>query len=385
MCVVMLHVTLFNLDEPSFIGPASLERLGTPAFATIQTLLIVFNGRSAVTLFFVLSGFVMSIGMNTSQQLTISTYMTFLVRRFFRLMPALWAAAIIGIVIKYNDIGHSPKDVLHYFMLTDLSFNEVTWTLVLEIAMCLIYPFMVFATARFDFGPQLAILVALIWLPPPALIYGRVHGDLPVLAFFLGLVVPTIGREMIRSLPTLVGTLLVPAALLGYMTPEVFMAPETSRWFSDPGRAFGYAQIVLQLSCFYLVAWLIYSEHRMVSSLLTRRVPTAIGRWSYSIYLLHNPIIVCWELFVLATDRHLGLSGMPLSRLFVGLAVVIPITILVAAASYRIIERPFINLGKLVASTVCEGEMWSDLAQRMLRLRSPIILNGRFGMIRLRR
>jgi peptidoglycan/LPS O-acetylase OafA/YrhL len=224
-----------------------------------------------------------SIGMlDTREQLSLPVYSQFIARRFLRLMPALWGSVILAVVLNHSVMGHGPRALFNYFTLRDISFDGVAWTLVLEIGMCLIYPFMAFAAARFDMITQLICLVAVIWLfgwTPPILHYGQVIGGLPILAFYLGLLVPTVGRELIRLLPTS-GTLFVPLALLLYMAPEIFMSPMTSRWFSEPGTTLGHLLIALQLSCFYLISWLIYSEHTVISNFLRLRAPMAMGRWS---------------------------------------------------------------------------------------------------------
>ena len=58
----------------------------------------------------------------------------------------------------------------------------------------------------------------------------------------------------------------------------------------------------------------------------------ALGRWSYSIYLWHIAVIL------LLQKLHLG----NLNPYLFG-CIVLPVTVVIAAASYHIIERPFLE------------------------------------------
>ncbi|MBC7839889.1 MAG: hypothetical protein H7Y39_14815 [Nitrospiraceae bacterium] len=70
--------TLWNVP---FAEVPGIESLATKA------LLVLFNG--AVTLFFVISGFVLGLSLDRVKGGLISTYLTFVIRRAFRVYPAL--------------------------------------------------------------------------------------------------------------------------------------------------------------------------------------------------------------------------------------------------------------------------------------------------------
>ena len=344
LCVVILH-TILLFAVGNHLGPQGLAQYGTTTFLVAQIGIIIFNGQSAVLLFFVLSGFVMGLGFDATKKLDLGTYARFLIRRFFRLLPPLWAVTIFAVIlgVSVHGMTFSLYDILHYFLLTDLSINPVEWTLVLEIAMCIGYPLMFFAVSRLTTGAQIIALAICYWYfgstPSFYIYYGQTAGGLPVLAFFLGLIVPTIGRELIGILPR-GGTALLPIAF------AAFVAPTVATWYADfhpkgvvTPTTIGQLQVPVQFACFYIIAWLIYSPHRLAAEILRRPKFLAPGRWSYSIYIYHPPILG-------VIIVYLGFQQMPLLRLAIGLAGVMPLTLIIAAVSYRYVELPSIRLGR---------------------------------------
>ena len=81
---------------------------------------------------------------------------------------------------------------------------------------------------------------------------------------------------------------------------------------------------------------------RVVSWILERRFLVATGRLSYGLYLWHWPILWAMETrFAGYESDLLSYSGLPT---YVGKAAVIPLSFLVAVASYYLLEKPFLRL-----------------------------------------
>jgi peptidoglycan/LPS O-acetylase OafA/YrhL len=232
LAVVLLHIVLVVTNDGSgLLGPEALSRMGWDKLLFTQISVIVFNGRAAVVLFFVLSGFVLSIGFDETKRLDGGTYTRFLVRRAFRLFPALWATVVLSVLVGYFLAGqhYSLRSITSYFLLIDLSFAPPTWTLVYEIAVCIIYPFMFFAIRQQTVAMQTVALVGVSWFLrnwPVVIHYGQVQGELPLVAFFLGICTPTVGHEIILRLRHCRGVLAVLAVAL-------IFAPESLRWYAD--------------------------------------------------------------------------------------------------------------------------------------------------------
>lgn len=95
MCVVAEHafVSMKPQTVGMFSGPFETQEL-------LQWLThVVFNGRAAVLLFFVISAYAMKLQWERQSGGTVPRYFAFLTRRAFRILPAMWAAIIITWII----------------------------------------------------------------------------------------------------------------------------------------------------------------------------------------------------------------------------------------------------------------------------------------------
>src|SRR5580658_9136433 len=136
--VVIFHV----LQSGYGLEPNSWDLVGS---GTVWFLLVaesMFNGGAAVVLFFVLSGFVMGVNVDTSESLSVGLYSRFLLRRFFRLIPMIIVAVGLAIAIREIAFGDSytARQILRFVGLRDVSINAPLWSLRVEIVASLIYP-----------------------------------------------------------------------------------------------------------------------------------------------------------------------------------------------------------------------------------------------------
>jgi peptidoglycan/LPS O-acetylase OafA/YrhL len=334
--------------QPQLPAPAMLERVGAPAFWVGLFGMTVFNGRAAVSLFFVLSGFVISLGIDTSRNLDAGTYVAFLTRRFFRLLPPLWAAIVFSFIIQvHRGATYDLPSVLNFLFLADLSINPVEWSLVLEIAVCMIYPLLLFALRRLSVSAQALVLVAVAAMQlrdPIQLHYGETVAPLPLYCFCLGIVVPTLGRMIIEGPLARISAPLAASALvaIGLSAPiaafaEFYPTPLAQR------VSVIWNILTVPTAAFYLISWLVYADRPI--SILKNSAALFLGKTSYSIYILHGPIMAAtWEIVTSFSS--------PRERLFVGLLVVIPPTLILSYINYHYVERPSIKLGKWIMSAV---------------------------------
>jgi peptidoglycan/LPS O-acetylase OafA/YrhL len=100
---------------------------------TIVANFFVGAGASAVTLFFVLSGYVLKLSIdNASEASTWRTSMVFAVKRLFRIYPAVLAiiftAAIVGPYLFFDAPRRSWIDVLRNALLVDSAMDWPTWS-----------------------------------------------------------------------------------------------------------------------------------------------------------------------------------------------------------------------------------------------------------------
>jgi peptidoglycan/LPS O-acetylase OafA/YrhL len=361
MSVVMLHVIIFIMFlSPDGNAARTITQIGLPPYLVGLAGMTLFNGRSAVTLFFVLSGFVMGVNMDSSRVLSTRDYSAFLIRRFFRLMPAIWAAVFFALSLQYTveHQTHGWRQIVDFLVLQDLNIGPL-WTMIMEIAASLFYPLMLVVARRMSTGIQLLALFAaarvehLHLLP----VHYMFDFNFPLYQFYLGLIIPTVGRAMIDRLSPRVAGGLAVAAFAVYCAPAPALAAielgrdNLQRHLADGRSLYDLAASLLQwmdvivpLAAFYMIAWTIYGSHRIIKPVLNSRACSFLGRVSYSIYILHGPITNAAK--ALIEQHHIASSS---ARLLLGLALVVPVTLLASAINYRWVEAPAIKAGKRIA------------------------------------
>ena len=276
LSVVMLHIIIFMMFKvPGGFDGATyyLAEVGWPSYLIGAFGMGIFNGRAAVQLFFILSGYLMGVNFDTRERLSLTTYVAFLIRRFFRLVPAIWAAVVVSVALQYLIAGKtfSPREIVRFALLLDLSFDGVLWSLVYEIAVCIFYPLMLVFTRRLNLVLQLLVLVGLYWMQenrPITVTYGAVTFAFPLFAFYLGLIVPTVGRGLVQNFPKPVGmalfavSLAIIAGQAWYKALLEFDPPIVHAYFGPAHQVdFWWTYYWELLAAFYIIAWIWFSEN----------------------------------------------------------------------------------------------------------------------------
>src|SRR5262249_55622760 len=119
----------------------------------------------------------------------------------------------------------------------------------------------------------------------------------PLLYFYLGIIVPGAGRMVVTNLGRREGIVLalVAVALLclpgasvvllqlhEYIGPTIYAV---NKWYSS------FIGVTVPLAAFYLISWIAYGNDSKIHKFLNSRALRHLGRMSFSIYLLHLPII----------------------------------------------------------------------------------------------
>ena len=144
-----------------------------------------FDGRTAVSIFFVLSGLVLGMSLRRSGAVTAGNYLHFCGRRFFRLYPAyfistlfylmlyvvIWTRTIHGQHIwnGWCDYYARPPRIswahlVENFCFLNQSLNVATWTLKVEAQAAFILPILHAFSMRFRARGQALLLFALVAL-----------------------------------------------------------------------------------------------------------------------------------------------------------------------------------------------------------------------------
>jgi peptidoglycan/LPS O-acetylase OafA/YrhL len=300
-----------------------------------------FPGQSAVPLFFVISGFVLGIGLPPNPLRLVAEWPGFAVRRAFRIFPAMWLSIILGTVVAML-IGHPAgiDAILENATFRSYDLNAPLWTLRVEFFLSLLLPALVMVSApRGLLGVAVNVgLQAIFW-------WRTIAGDPTwqfAVFFHLGLMVPTLGRRSIiwlsdhRSLSVAVGGL---SAL-------AFCGPYPYSLFFQPGL-YTALLVAAALPSFLIVSYAAFGTGWFKTALSAAPV-RFMGRISYSLYILHFPIVTLFMTMIF--DR---LQPYPrVAGEFLLFVLTLAVTLPAAYLSYRYIERPFIRLGHIAADRV---------------------------------
>ena len=320
---------------------------------------VVLNQRAAVLIFFVLSGYVL-----TYAWLRLSdeprAHLRFYLRRFFRLMPALWAASALALVLliafpldpgasRYSDwMHHSYRQVgagraVRSFMGIDNAVVPPTWTITVEILGSLLMPLLVAILNR----RRATAWTAVVFLALVSLTVAEWYSRLSFLAFILqfacgAALALSLEKRAVGSCGPLAASGL---ALLFLSRPLLWLVitgelqPIEYRVNAALPALFETAGAVL------LIAAL--ASGRADRTLLASRPMRALGHWSYGIYLIHFP--------VLRLAAYV-LPPMPALPATLALSVVTAaVTTILAILLFRYIETPGIALGKRLSGLSVRG------------------------------
>jgi len=270
------------------------------------------SGQEAVILFFVLSGYVLSLPVWTGRQ---SSYPIYLVRRIFRIYVPFVAALIlsaIGCTVFYKThlqltdfymkTWQDPvtlRDFLHQLTMPDIpTLNGAMWSLRYEMELSILFPFICWFLARSRYLPFVllpAIRLLQMWIAHRT--FTAFHAELTILSDFLYYSLFFIaGALLARERAILLRfTFLLKAPVL-YLSVVVALLLYYHRMFLHLSTPQG-ELLTLIGSLILLVA----VQDPRASLGMNNAVCQYLGRISYSMYLIHY--VVLFALFDLAYGR----------------------------------------------------------------------------------
>jgi peptidoglycan/LPS O-acetylase OafA/YrhL len=311
----------------------------------------VHGGHIGVDIFFVLSGFLITVLLwqeyERKEKISLKN---FYIRRLLRLTPAL--ALLLGIFAAYTIAAKSGEalaksgkaivfsglylsDFALAFNLAGLGSLEHTWSLAIEEHFYLLYPLLLafFLGRKWSrktiFAVFSVMIVAIIihrvflWGPSPEQVNRVFYGfdtraDGLLIGCMLGLAAAW------GKLPSIKWFIALPASLI-LLFATIFVS-----WDS---AIYAYGLPLINLSTAIVLAFVVTSRF----SLLTNKPLVWIGMISYGLYLWHNLI------FILVREK---ITESPLSILVLGSIV----SLACATMSYYLLEKPCLKLKKRFAA-----------------------------------
>ncbi|SEI16264.1 Peptidoglycan/LPS O-acetylase OafA/YrhL, contains acyltransferase and SGNH-hydrolase domains [Leifsonia sp. CL147] len=354
MSVLLYHVFALNwstLQDGVYLKPAANPLANLLIFSPLH---VVWLGAEAVFLFFVLSGFVLVKAATRPEFSWPAYYPSRIVRLYGPVLGAI-VLAWLGYVLLPHTVqpGASPQiaglpttysltDILHDATLLGGTSNAIgtLWSLQWEVVFSLALPAYLLLVRRY---PIPASIIALA-----VCLLGWANGDLATSylpMFFFGALLAQYWDRVTRAFRFLTSgrwyahpagvvlTVLAVTAMTSY-----FVLGRSLEHHGIPARV---ATIPIVLVGIVLLV-VLGTQWRPLSRLLTTRVLLFLGTISFSLYLVHRPIMIAVA-FLMGTG-------------LVPAVVTAVVAIAVATGFYFAAERPIHRLSQRIARSVRAGE-----------------------------
>lgn len=311
---------------------------------------VLVNGPGAVHLFFVLSGFVLALTMAGDGGP--AGVPRFYVRRLFRIQPPYafavlfaWVTSlgfpVVGGLARWMTAGnpcfHIPAHLLpRAMLLPSMAFGQlpVGWSLQVELVMSAAFPILWVLGRRIHAAVPLALGIAVFWLTDPR---WRMIGF--SFDFALGLALFLERERIARWISHLPRAAMGPWVLTGVMLLQLPYAIT----FNQKGAAVleqSHSPAAIVLMSLGAGLLIVAAQHfPLFRGWLERPSARYFGRISYSLYLLHMPVLLFAVCRITGQRLHWA-TGLVL------FGVVLVISIGLAELAWRWIEEPSIRAGR---------------------------------------
>ncbi|MDV6331092.1 acyltransferase [Asticcacaulis sp. 201] len=335
--VVISHVFMINGTALSLYVPFDVDKLA----------------RLSVIIFFVLSGFVLTLSYNFERP----NYFSFLVKRFCRIyLP--FAAATILFAIPYNAVISSrpnlrlgvnfwtydltvPAFIGHLFMsgMRGTGFlNVPIWSLIIEMRASILFPILLTVAMRFRW---LTIVIA------------------PVLCVLAGKIFVNIGGENFFEANSFMSAVVLTSYYFSFFLVGIFLALKRTALIATFGLVAKWTHVVVFCGVYpvalimlnkFIMQDILYATIASHAILCCVAMPTVnkalstpilawLGKISFSLYLIHLPIMM-YAVYLLN----------PMVPVLAASLISLPVVFAMAQMYNFIVEQPTMKLGKLLAA-----------------------------------
>ncbi len=342
---VLIYHFIFSLDTFHYWDGSVIQ----------YYLAMIFNGADAVSLFFVLSGLVLSYKYFNSENNKLSlNYSSFVIQRIFRIYPAFLVMICIyflyvqrdylSIDFFYNSLVHEDHNFLREALLIKGVHNYYIpgWTLGVEMALSLFVP--VFVIIAVKSTKMLYWLIAISFIMSSIVSMFLFH-------FLLGIL---IGKkfEVIKNYD-FNSSKIYKVRWVVYFLVFILYSIRFIDHISPLGAYYTLPEYYLGLSFFQITGVASYfillkAINSMYWQNILRWNPLLfLGKISYSLYLTHWFAVFC--VFVPRPDKLAHWIHLDEHPYLAGFIICIPLTILMSFILYHSIEKPFNLLGKKIS------------------------------------
>ena len=326
---------------------------------------VVRTGWMGVDLFFVLSGFLIT-GILRDSRGSERYFRTFYIRRFLRIVPACYAFLLLYLAVGPRILPSSQAPALSWRALVlaaSYLSNYPTglvgwavlphplrhlWSLAVEEQFYLVWPLLVYALPARRLIHTCVGIVVTAWLVRATL----ATGGLPIAAYvwtparlgplalgsLLALVVrepPLLARMREWAPRTIVSILLLLLCVLLWRRNLSNEDLANQLIVFDAAAALFGAVIVVAITA---------AQRSVVHNALTSRSLRALGRYSYAMYLFHQPLILALVGFGLSPASFAAMRGSNWPGALAFIVICIGSSLLLAVLSWYVLEERFLRL-----------------------------------------
>ncbi len=302
-------------------------------------------GHLAVVVFIVLSGFSLAVS-PARHEWQLGGKKRFAIRRAWRILPPYWAALVFSLIMAWTFVPQpgegepTAKSVAVFGLLLQDVFgspspNGAFWSIAVEAQLYIVFPLLLLmlrkAHALMMIIAVTAVVVAIGVLSPMSSLVDKLQRLTPQFAALFAVGVFAAGilaaGDRIRRLPWQWLSLLAALPVIVAMVVRGSVWAITNYFWID---------LALGPAIAMLLAAAATERPRWLVALLDTRPMRSLGSFSYSLYLIHAPIVVA--LYELVVKPRVS-AGVP--ALLVTLAIAVPASIVAARLFAAVFEIPF--------------------------------------------
>ncbi len=320
--------------------------------------MVIYGGHSALPLFFMLSGFVLSLPSAKGRP---QSYSVFITRRFFRLyVPFVVALAIavaanvrwhgsIGLTHWVNQTWAAPVDqhqvVQHLLIVGPVNwqqFNTAFWTLIVSLRISILFPLLCYLVLRTKPWVSILAIVAsasvVTWCQFHV-IYNTYMITLHVAGFFIAGILLARYKDVLFGWASALSErrkllylcIALPVYWYSGMLLQLFWKHVVSSW-NFRMEVYDWA-----LACGSAMILLLSPTFKPLSNFLMSAIPQFLGKICYSIYLMHGTV-----LFILLYTLSHRLRPIEIVLIY------IPSVLCVSSLFHYMIEKPSMEFGRTI-------------------------------------
>ena len=312
-----------------------------------QLLMLAGNGGAAVSLFFVLSGFVMGQSLDR-MKINISGIFKFYLKRITRLYPVyFFTIVLVSLYLRFffvyqtfaaasswmhwwYQFSMTWKEYLLNALFVNINLGGVTWTLRVIVVASFLFPFLYQISRRSPKILDLPICIILIFVTFKYLTFPQFRDFRYLYMFYLGLSLPRWQNEFSRF----------PKKVIPFLVPLVIYIMFAFRYLTDEYTG-GIAESFIS---FIIMGLIVYGPTTNIFNFLDRPILQFFGKISYSLYLMHFSILYAIAKIMLNIVPAETLSSNYLLFHFSLLVVSLPIATGFSYLVYRYVEKPTAKL-----------------------------------------